>query len=521
MDNQRTLAVAVAIFFISLYSLFCIGHYAGDGYEDYLTAKSIVLNHSLAFNERPSNNIDEFNYRERLGIAGRDGNTYSSRGGLVVPLILSVFYYLGHVIAGFFKNISHDFITMFFVSFSNPFISAVNCLLIFIISLNLHYKTRTALTITFIYGLATMAPVYTRTGFAEPALTMFLLLSIHFILKYKRSANVIFLALAGAALALSVFTKSIAAIFLPFIILYTMWVIFENKKEPARRSYDIAFFALPLSMILISIGIFNYCIYGGIFKFGGKEAMEVTDRVSKAPHFIKGLYYYLLSTGKGFFIFNVPIILAFLGLADVSAKRRKETVLFILLFLVNLVFFTMSFRRGSLFAWGPRYLFPSLAFLIFLVGDFFENNNNFAGRIGIFLVSVTGFFIMIPCMFVNQSRFYFFVKEKLNMPEYMVNFIPDLSPIMGVWKLFISRLAFIAKGAEMSFVYNPDYRLVMPVSASMYGYNNFDFWFLKIINIKPEYSNLVFSLMAFMVIMLIASLAYIVRGIYRASPIKD
>lgn len=515
MNNKNMCAIAIAVFFISLYSLFSIGHYGGDGYEDYLTAKSIVLNHSMAFNSGSSSgnpsNIDELNYKKDAGVKGKDGKMYSSRGGLVIPVILSFFYCLGHTIAGFFKNVPHEFITMFFVSFSNPLILAVNCLLIFLISLKLSFSARTSVALTFIYGLATMAPVYARTGFAEPALTLFILLPIYLILKYKRSANGAFLLLAGSSAALSVFVKSIAAIFLPFIALYAIWIVFEKRNDNPSRIKDGAIFFMPLLAILALIGIFNYLIYGGIFKFGGKEAMEVTDRVSRAPHFIKGLYYYLLSTGKGFFIFNLPIILSFIGLAKVSARRRKESILFILLFLANLIFFTMSFRRGSLFAWGPRYLFPSLPFLIFLIGDFIENNKGFIGRLSASLLSIAGFFMMLPCMFVNQSKFYFFVKEKLGLPEYIINFIPDLSPVLGAWKMFISRIIFIARSIDMPFIYNPDYRLVSPISSSMTGYNNFDFWFLKIINLKPEYATPAFVLIAFMIITIVVSLTYIIH----------
>lgn len=509
MNSKKSCGIALVVFFISLYSLFCIGHYGGDGYEDYLTAKSIVLNHSLAFNDN-AGNIDEFGYMKKLGIEGAGGNSYSSRGGLVVPLILSIFFFVGHMTAFFFKNIPHDFITMFFVSFSNPVISAVNCLMIFIICLNLSFSTRISLAVALIYGLATMSPVYTRTAFAEPVLTLFLLISFYMILKYKHSAGPGFLFFTALALAVSVFTKSLALIFLPCFVFYAVWVISEKKKDTPSRLLDTAALLLPLAALLFLIGIFNYIVYGNIFQFGARQAQDVTSRVIKMPHFIKGLYYYLMSTGKGFFIFNLPVILSFIGLSRVPEKERKEAVLFLLISVFNLIFFAMSFRRGSLFAWGPRYLLPSVAFLAFPIGYFLENNKDLPAKLGAWALSVAGFFIMLPCMFVNQSKFYFFVKEKLNLSEYMINFMPDLSPILGAWKMFISRLFFIAKGVNMNFIYNPDYRLVSPISASMDGYNNFDFWFLKVLSIRPEYHTLVFGLISLLIMLVSLSLVCII-----------
>ncbi|MDP3791510.1 MAG: glycosyltransferase family 39 protein [Candidatus Omnitrophota bacterium] len=520
MNNQRMCAIAIAVFFMSLYCLFSIGHYGGDGYEDYLTAKSIVLNHSLAFNDSPTD-IDGFGYMKKSGIEGSGGNTYSSRGGLAVPVILSVFFYTGHITAHFFKNIPHDFITMFFVSFSNPLVSAINCLLIFIISTNLFFSRRISIILAFIYGLATMAPAYSRTGFEEPVMILFMLFAFYFILKYKNSAEIKYLLLAGTAIGLSVFTKSTAIIFLPAFTIYACCLIFSGARAKAEILKDASVLLTVLAVFLVLITAYNYVIYGKLLKFGSREALAVTGRVAEAPHVLKGLYYYLISTGKGFFIFNLPIILSFIGLAGISGKRKKEAVLFLLIFISSLIFFAMSFRRGSLFAWGPRYLLPSVAFLIFLIGDFLENNKNLTAKSAAWVLSIAGFFIMLPCMLINQSKFYFFVKEKLGIPEYMVNFIPDLSPILGGWKMVITRIIFITKGLDIPFVYNPDYRLISPVRGSMSGYNNFDFWFLKVLGIRSEYNMQVFGLLLLLVIAVAFSLTYIVRSTYSKAAVKD
>jgi hypothetical protein len=150
-----------------------------------------------------------------------------------------------------------------------------------------------------------------------------------------------------------------------------------------------------------------------------------------------------------------------------------------------------------------------VAFLIFLAGDFFENHRSMSARIASWGASIIGFFVMLPCMFVNQSKFYFFVKDKLGLPEYMINFIPDLSPILGAWKMFASRILYTVKGMDPIFMYNPDYRLISPISASMAGYNNFDSWVIKIINFSPEYSAFAVALAAVMAIISAATLTYI------------
>ena len=515
MNSQGSCVIAIAVFFVSLYSLFCIGHYGGDGYEDFLTAKSIVLNHSLAFkgssDSSESNDIDELNYKKDAGIKGRDGRIYSSRGGIIIPIILSIFYFIGHIISGSFKSIPHDFITMFFVSFFNPIVSAMNCLLIFLISSCLPFSRRTSIFLALIYGLATMVPVYARTGFEEPAMTSFILLAIYFILRFKNTVKRKYLVMGGIAMGLAVFTKSTAIIFLPAIIFYAGWVMLSDLKKRSSFLKDAAMFLIPLLAVLVVIIGCNYFIYGKMLKFGGREALSVAGRVMEAPHVLKGLYYYLFSTGKGLFLFNLPLILSFAGLMSVPSKRRKEAALFILIFACNLLFFSMSFRRGSLFAWGPRYLYPSVAALVFLAGFFIENNRNLKGNLIAAVLSVTGFLIMAPCMFINQSKFYLFVKEKLNLPEYMINFIPDLSPILGAWKMFVSNLIFIARGIDAPFVYSPDQKFIPVTSASMAGYNNFDFWFTKILYYKPESAPAVYGIILALAAVVFISLVFIIR----------
>lgn len=312
-------------------------------------------------------------------------------------------------------------------------------------------------------------------------------------------------------LGMAVFTKSTSLIFLPAFIIYTGWLMLPKKRNNNNVMKDAVIFLAPLFIFLILVMGCNYIIYGKLLKFGNREAIGVTGRVLEAPHLLKGLYYYLLSTGKGLFIFNVPLILAVFGLSGRSAKRKKETIFFVLFFISNLLFFIMSFRRGSLFAWGPRYLYPSVAPLLLLAGNFYENNKKLIGRLSMAVLSAAGFLIMTPCMFINQSKFYFFVKERLNLPEYMINFIPDLSPILGAWKMFTSRLVFITKGIDVLFIYSPDYKLIPPVSASMAEYNNFDFWFTKVMAVRPEYTPAVVITCLLLFIAAAVSLVYIIR----------
>lgn len=509
MHSHKLNALAVLAFFLLLYSVFSIGHFGGDGYEDYLTAESIILDGNLSINDRPGDE-DELDYISARGVTGRDGKTYSSRGSLGMPLILAIFYFIGNLIAPFYKNIPHDFITMFFCSFVNPFISALNCFLVFIICGHLKLNTKIAIAVTFIYGLTTMVAVYTRTGFSGPALVLFMLLTFYFLLKYKDNANMVYLVCAGICTSLLVFVKTSGLIFVPVFIFYAIWIILE-KQEFQARLRGISVFSIFFLTTFLLVLLYNYWIYGSLFNFGKSNVVYYGERIMASAHFLKGLYYYLLSPGKGFFIFNPILLLSMFVLFHRETKWKKEKILFIAIFIINLLFYVKSFRRGSLFSWGPRYLLPSIPFLIFFTGDYIQRYKNFLPRLFLIVLSTVGFFITLPCMFINQSKFYFFVKEKLNLPEYMINFIPDLSPILGAWKMFMSGIILSISKIDIPFIYNPDYRLVPKIISSMRGYNDFDFWFLKIIKYAPEYQSLVFVLLGVMVLGTLISFLAIVK----------
>jgi len=495
MSSKNRLGLYILLFFASFYCVFSIGHFGGDGYEDYLTAESIVLDGNLALFDRPGD-VDELQYKTDVGIKGADGRVYSARGSLGVPVLLAPFYALGHFASSAFPQVPHDFVTMVCVSFYNPLVSALGVFLLFLVASRMGFDRSVSLAVTFMYGLSTMVPVYARTGFAEPTLVLFLLLSVYFLLRYQARLTPVDLIASAVMASLCVFVKAAGLIFIPCIFLYASWVVLERKESPGRKIFFIAVFSAIIIFGAAVMMLLNHSIYGKYLSSGGYNMAGGAKRILQSAHFLKGIYYYLFSTGKGFFLYNLPVFLALLAVGRVMKERRKEGMLFLLIFIVNVVFYAKSFRRGSLFSWGPRYLLPSVPFMVLLAGYCVDRCKGVISKVFISLIAFTGFLIMLPCMFVNQSKFYFFVVEKLGLNEYMINFVPDLSPIKGAWSMFISRITQGAGGGASSFVYAPDWRLVKPIKVFMNGYDHVDIWFMKVAKTAPDFSGLVYGVMA-------------------------
>jgi len=324
--TNKGMMFSVFVFFAGIYFFFSIGHFGGDGYEDYLTAESIVLDRNLELYDRPGD-TDELKYLNPPGIKGPDGSVYSSRGTLVVPVLLSLFYAAGNAASVLLKQVPHDYVTMFFCSFYNPSVSALNALLVFIISLRLRFRMSTAFMLSLVYGTATMAPVYARTGFSEPTMIMFMLISVYFLLRYSEDFRISSLFAASCAAALTVLTKSAGSIFIPCFVVYVM-LANSGRKNVAVSLRETVLFVMFLLVILFPSFLTNYLLHGSWASFGTDHSVAEPRRIFGAEHMLKGLYYYLFSTGKGIFFFNPPVLLSFAALYYIFKSRRKEGILF-------------------------------------------------------------------------------------------------------------------------------------------------------------------------------------------------
>lgn len=506
---MKNIGILVFTFFLSAYMFFSIGHFGGDGYQDYLTAESIVLDGNLSLKDRPQD-VDEIKYDTKVGRPGKDGKYYSTRPVIGLPILISPFYAVGHFIAGFMKDVPHDHVTMLVVSFFNPFFSALNALLIFGVARRMGFARGVSFILSVVYGFATMAPVYARTGFSEPAAMFFMLLSLYGLLAYKEKTTYGSLLLASLALAGMLLCRIQAIIVVPAFAVYFFWILYDEKGNPSGKILKAVIFVGIVSMALGSVILMNNALFGGAFSFGGSDSGEVGKRIMTADHFLKGLYYYVLSPGKGFLFFNVPLILILFSLDKSFAGRKKETVFFLLVFVLLLIFYSKSFRRGSLFNWGPRYLIFAVPLLVLLLGDFLRKFDHWRGKLVLFIISAAGFLIAAPCMFINQSRFYKFVVEKLKLDEYMINFIPDLSPIKGAWCLFFSWIKSISGGDTLNFIYEPDYWLVEKISIPLAGYDAPDIWFIKVMEMAPGMHNAVYAALGVLSIVFAVSLIRII-----------
>jgi hypothetical protein len=471
------------LFFLSAFLLISNGHFGGDGLENYLTAESIVLNHNFSIHDKPFE-IPEMRYQVR-GYTAIDGKIYS-KYGLGMAFVLVPFYFLGHIFTHFFTRVPHAYVTQFFVSLTNPSMLALVAIVIFTFLRRLGYPLKTSLAVVLVYSFCTMSIIYARSGFSEPTVAFLITSAALLMFAYSQQARLSSLIIAGLCVGYAIFIKKNSLILLPAFLLYFVYLFITEKDSrcATHRIMMVLSFTLPIMFSFVAILLQNKILYGGLSntEFGTIKNMLGQVRTDSFP--IKGFYYYLISSGKGYLIYNVALVLGIFAIKDFFKKHKAFCMFLLFLILSNIGFYSFIFTRGSIFSWGPRYLFPTLPLMAIFLAEFINNIKTSASRFCFIFLAVLGFMIQLPGLFISFSKYIFFVKEKLLLPEYFMDFMPDLSPIKGAWALFVSFIRSLITGESSLFFYNPDFRFAAPLQASLKGYDMVDIWWVNMAKVN-------------------------------------
>jgi hypothetical protein len=470
MTGKRDVALRLWLFVFacSFYCLVCSGHYGGDALNNYLTTESIVLRHELAI-EPASFPVKEIKIDNDMGAEGKDGRRYS-QFGIGMPLLQVPLFLLGLFASKIIASAPQAYLTFFSVSFTNAVISALNTVLIFMVMSALRFDRARAVALSVVYSFATMAAVYSKTGFSEPAVIMFLLLSLYSLFSRRDNAdrnNIRFIIFSGASLGLAGLVRDHTIIILPAFALY---LLFEKNGLKAAAIFVISYMAVFSLELAV-----NILRFGGPFQTGYGNAVKIAS--TSGNKFFSGIYYYWLSSGKGFFLYNIPLIAGLFAWRSLREKRPGEFRLLVSIIAVYAVYFAFFFKRGSIFCWGPRYLLPIVPVFILLMEGMFKKR---ALVIVLAALAVTGALVQLPAILVNYSKYIFFVKEALHLEEYLINYVPGLSPVYGCWHLLLGCLQKSVSGAAHIFSYLPDPVFIKAVAADMSGYAIADIWYLNL-----------------------------------------
>ncbi|MGN6756459.1 MAG: phospholipid carrier-dependent glycosyltransferase [Thermomicrobiales bacterium] len=407
--------LALFLLFVGFYLLTASGHfYAVDEETLYLMTESLVERHTIA---------------PPPGAWGVIGNGHYAQYTPGQALAAVPLYLVGRTIAPAFPHGAQGYVTRFFVSLLNAFVTAATVTLLYWLARRLGYRGGAALGLAAIYGLATLAWPHGRTFFAEP-LTAFLLL-LAFACTWRGAEPVTlapsWLAGAGAALVAALVVKPQAAIAVPILALYVLGRLTWPERAAWRTASGRVLrgglvWGVGMALVAVPFAIFNTRIYGGPLKtgYGG----SITDLLG--GDFFTGFTGLTISSGKGLLWYAPPIVLAIAGWWAFARRRLAEALVCLGMLAVHLAFYSrLIFWHGD-GSWGPRYLTIALPFALLPAIAVLEGLH--AHRVWLALVTLVVVLGLAVQLFGVLVNFDWYI---LRSDEQARHFTPAAAPILA------------------------------------------------------------------------------------------
>ena len=301
---------------------------------------------------------------------------------------------------------------------------ALTAALVFLAARRLNYSLGVSLGAALLFGLATPAWVYAKQFWSETFGIFTLFAAFYFLLTFREEHRERDALIAGIALGLAVATRVTNAALIPFFA----WYGFGAALSERRMRRGLPWFALALALIAISIAGYDWVRFGSPLATGYRA-----DETFDNP-FLFGLYGLLFSPGKGLFVY-VPFLAALPFAAPTFFQRSKrETFLFGIVFAFYVVLFSVWYYWWGGTNWGPRFLVPTLPFLVLLAAPAIELAVSKAKR-GFALVFAALCFLSFAIELIGisvPSLAYRARMVRLSAnPDLDSIFIPQLSPLVG------------------------------------------------------------------------------------------
>lgn len=345
------------------------------------TAESLVRRGAL--------DIEQIRWMDlQQGTYGLDGLLYS-RKGIGLPIALLPLTWLGLVVP-WWGTVS---VSLLF----NALITALTAVLLLAYVHLLGFSQRTSLIVALTFGLTTLAWSYAKSLFSDPFSGLLLLAAAYMLLKFKHrpsgrqqgaddeiDGHPLFLLrrypirfrwyvadylqypfLAGLLLGWNVATRYAELLFVPvfgLLLLYYLGFgqtrpLLSGRRYPAPSPWPPLFaFVSPIVLIGLGLITFNLSRYGDPFNTG-----YLPEETFSAVLW-QGLLGQLASPARGLLLFCPIFILSFFGLLPSLRRFRAEALLALSVILIHLFLYGKWFMWHGGFAWGPRFMIPTLPF---------------------------------------------------------------------------------------------------------------------------------------------------------------
>lgn len=412
--------------FLCLLALYLISYaptlHSSDGQAMFATAESLA--------RRGAWDIEQIRWMDlQQGSYGLDGLLYS-RKGLGQPLLALPLTWLG-LIVPWFGPVT---VTVLF----GGLITALTAVFIGLILIRLGYTIRVGAMAGLIFGTATLAWPYAKTFFSDPLAGFLLLSTLLALILFSQTSQRKYAALAGLSLGWAVATRYAEGVFLPVYGLLFLAYLWPKFKRDGWQHVlpDLFTFSLPILAIGAGLMAFNLSRYGDPLNTG------YLPQETFSAIWWRGIIGQLISPGRGILLYSPILIVTFFGLKPFWQKHKLEMTLCLAVILIHLLLYGKWFMWHGGFAWGPRFMIPTLPFWVLLMAPALEKLNRTEKRLraswqfSFYLLWVISLVAQIPGWAIHfnlwQNRL---LETGLPMFAPVTFFDPNYSPLFNSWLL--------------------------------------------------------------------------------------
>ena len=360
------LAVSVGLFLFAVYLLVYRG-----GFHSIDEVSMFAVTENLVKLGRP--NTDQVAWtqwttsqREAQGFFGIDGHVYSKKG-LAMSLAMVPPYWIGLVIPGLGMLQTASII--------NQMVTAVTGALLYLTVRRLGYRERVGLGVALLYGLATIAWVYSKYLFSEPLAGLLLLATAYLLVAFRQQGGSWRVVLAGFLVGLAVAARANNLFLVPVFGAYLLavsrpWSAVSAQQSAGQQpngshaplhpcslapSLPALFFLLGLVPPALLLVGYNWARSGNPLQTG-------YDLTIFSPAVWWGLYKLLFSPLRGLFVYSPLLLLSLPGLVWLWRRHRLEAALVVGSAGLTVLLFS-AWTSGEGLSWGSRFLIPVVPLL--------------------------------------------------------------------------------------------------------------------------------------------------------------
>ncbi|MCQ3973686.1 MAG: hypothetical protein DPW09_09610 [Anaerolineae bacterium] len=334
---------------------------SSDGLAMFATAESLVRRGAL--------DIEQIRWMDlQQGTFGLDGLLYS-RKGIGVPVGLLPLTWLGLVIP-WWGMVSASLLF-------NAVVTALTAVVLSAYLQQLGFASNTGLIVALTFGLSTLAWPYAKSLFSDPFSGLLLLAAASALLKYSRGAEgqggrgeinrspapplprspaLLPAFLAGLFLGWNIATRYAEAVFVPVFGLLLLYYLLNVQRLTFNILPALLAFSAPILTIGLGLIAFNLSRYGDPFNTGYLPNETFSGLLWQ------GLAGQLFSPGRGLFLYCPIFLLSLVGFWPFFRRYRPEAIVTLSVIVIHLLLYGKWFMWHGGYAWGPRFLVPTLPF---------------------------------------------------------------------------------------------------------------------------------------------------------------